>query len=47
MTTKNPELEVFNPFDGSQVGSVKINSANEIEEMLELGFRPIKRTLKV
>ena len=39
MTTKNPELEVFNPFDDSHVGSVKINSANEIEEMLELGFR--------
>ena len=39
MTTKNSELEVFNPFDGSQVGSVKINSANEIEKMLELGFR--------
>ena len=38
MTVKNPELEVFNPFDGSQVGSVKINNANEIEEMLELGF---------
>ena len=39
MTTKNPELEVFNPFDDSHVGSVKINSASEIEEMLELGFR--------
>ena len=39
MSTKNPELEVCNPFDGSQVGSVKINTANEIEEMLELGFQ--------
>ena len=39
MTTKNPELEVFNPFDDSHVGSVKITSASEIEEMLELGFR--------
>ena len=36
--SENSELEVFNPFDGSQVGSVKINNANEIEEMLELGF---------
>ena len=39
MTAKNPELEVFNPFDDSHVGSVKINSASEIEEMLELGFQ--------
>ena len=39
MTAKNPELEVFNPFDDSHVGSVKINSASEIEEMLKLGFR--------
>ena len=45
MTAKNPELEVFNPFDGSQVGSVKINSANEIEEMLALGFRLHKENL--
>ena len=47
MNVKNSELEVFNPFDGSQVGSVKINNANEIEEMLELGFqsqREPKRT---
>ena len=46
MTTKNSELEVFNPFDGSQVGSVKINSANEIEKMLELGFRLHKENPK-
>ena len=46
MTAKNPELEVFNPFDGSQVGSVKINSANEIEEMLALGFRLHKENPK-
>ena len=39
MTAKNLELGVFNPFDESQVGSVKINNANEIEEMLELGER--------
>ena len=38
MTAKNPELEVFNPFDGSQVGSVKINNANEIEEYVGIGF---------
>ena len=46
MTAKNPELEVFNPFDGSKVGSVKINSANEIEEMLELGFQLYKENPK-
>ena len=33
MTAQNPELEVFNPFDDSHVGSVKINSASEIEEI--------------
>ena len=46
MSVKNSELEVFNPFDGSQVGSVKINNANEIEEMLELGFRLQKENPK-
>ena len=46
MSVKNSELEVFNPFDGSQVGSVKINNANEIEEMLELGFRLHKENPK-
>ena len=46
MTAKNPELEVFNPFDGSLVSSVKINNANEIEEMLELGFRLHKENPK-
>ncbi|MEL0214633.1 MAG: aldehyde dehydrogenase family protein, partial [Burkholderiaceae bacterium] len=46
MSVKNSELEVFNPFDGSQVGSVKINNANEIEEMLELGFRLNKENPK-
>ena len=46
MTAKNPELEVFNPFDGSQVGSVEINSPNEIENMLELGSRLHKENPK-
>ena len=46
MNTKNPKLEVFNPFDGSQVGSVEINSPNEIEKMLELGFRLHKENPK-
>ena len=46
MTAKNPELEVFNPFDGSLVGVVNINNANEIEEMLELGFRLHKESPK-
>ena len=46
MTAKNSELEVFNPFDGSPVGSVKINNADEIEGMLELGFRPHKENPK-
>ena len=46
MSVKNSELEVFNPFDGSQVGSVKINNANEIEEMLESGFRLHKENPK-
>lgn len=39
MTKKIAELDVFNPFDESLVDSVKINNANEIEKMLELGFR--------
>ena len=46
MSVSNSELEVFNPFDGSQVGSVKINNANEIEEMLETGFRLHKENPK-
>ena len=46
MTSQNPELEVFNPFDDSHVGSVKINSASEIEEILELGFRMHKESPK-
>ena len=46
MSKQNPVLEVFNPFDESEVGSVKINNANEIEEMLKLGFRLHKENPK-
>ena len=46
MNAKNSELEVFNPFDGSQVGSVKINNADEIEGMLNWVFDSTKRTQK-
>ena len=46
MTAKNPKLEVFNPFDGSLVSSLRINNANEIDEMLELGFRLHKENPK-
>ena len=34
MTTKNPELEVFNPFDDAHVGSVKINRILKFDNLI-------------
>ena len=46
MTAKNPELEVFNPFDDSHVGSVKINSAMKLKKCWNVVSDFTKKTLE-